>query len=207
MKNYVSILMLLICAGTTFPPHHGKSAIASGNLFPVIASNLKDGDLVLREGKGLVSEMFSKFSIHDPHYSHAGVLLFENEKPYVYHVIGSSDGGKGGLKKESLADFCASTTNYSFAVYRTALLNDKANVLKHFFNLLGSNHITFDEHFDLRTDNELYCSEMIYKMVLEISGNSLPKTKFKNGEYIAIDNLYLNQWFTKITEYKYPKSL
>ncbi|MBL0342099.1 MAG: hypothetical protein IPP71_14960 [Bacteroidetes bacterium] len=198
--------MLLSCAGMIYSPAKITSKPRMVNLYPGDKAIYKSGDIVVRQGKGWISEIFKKFSTTEHKYSHAGVLMLESGKPYVYHCIGTNNGSKGGMKKEPLSEFCNSQYVTSFAIYQTPFFETSSCALQKYFKSLSQKNIQFDDEFDLSTDHQLYCSEMIYKMLQEVYGYSLEVSTFKGQKYVAIDNLYLKTRFTKITEIKYISS-
>lgn len=203
MKNANYILLILLCLVVIYPTLESSSKPKYENKFPKYQGQFADGDIIFRQGKGWISDMFKNISSKDKKFSHAGVVMIENGEPFVYHVIRAEGEEKGGLKKQSVADFCNSNYNNIFAVYRASFLSGKQIALTSYFNKLTSQGIVFDDHFDMATDKELYCTEMIYKMIHDVSGHSLLLSTFNGQEYVTPDNIYLESGFKKLIEFKY----
>ena len=158
------------------------------------------GDIIFRDGRGIISNAFKKFSLTDPRYSHAGIIHKENGKTFVYHIIGGHE--DKNMKKEPLTEFCNHIQANAFAVYRTNLDGDKIDFFaKHYYE----KNIKFDNDFNLNTDDKMYCTELIYKILTRVSGeiNFLPLTTISGIKFEACDNIYLSPHLKKIYSYDY----
>lgn len=166
---------------------------------------LQTGDLILRDGRGFISEVFKSFSLKDPKYSHAGLINIENGKIYVYHALGGEENVSNKLKKESLVNFCNSKISRAFAIYRYDLTTDQKQKLSQLVKESYTKKLEFDKQFDIETDDAMYCSEFIYKVITKAtdSRNYLSTTDLKGIKYIAIDNLYYNQHCKLIYNYNH----
>lgn len=167
---------------------------------PSILKQLQQCDIVLRNGKGFISDVFRQFSLNDKRYSHAGIICVENNRIFVYHMLGGQSGIGGELRKEELQDFCAFNTNNSFAIYRYDLNTKQKNKMAERLKKLYRERIKFDSAFSLFSDSSLYCTELVFKLTNFVSGknNYIPLTTINKNQYVAIDNLYLNRHATLI---------
>ncbi len=156
---------------------------------------LREGDVVLRRGKGIISESLRHFSLQDPSYSHAGILVREQDRWMVVHAIGGEDNPTDKLKKESLAAFCRSDLSSAMGIIRLDLTPADRVRLKRIVERTLEAGPYFDSDFDLASDDRLYCTEFVYKAVLAATGDRkfLPLTRLSGREYVACDNLYLNE--------------
>jgi permuted papain-like amidase YaeF/Yiix C92 family enzyme len=164
---------------------------------PIHASvkiKLQSGDVILRSGKGFISDVFRQLSSGDKKYSHAGIISIEEHKVFVYHILGGETKQGSQIRKELLDSFCAEKNNKAFAVYRYDLANEEKKNMLNNLQLLFSKKITFDPHFDLATDSAMYCTELVYKVVEAAVHDKkyLPYTFAEGNKYIALDNLYMN---------------
>ncbi len=125
---------------------------------------LRDGDLVVRRGRDIISYTIRQFNRVDHFYSHAGIVFYENNKPFIYHIYPDESDTGSQFFKDSLRIFADPFKNDGFGIYRynfdsSELQNAKTEVLK--WHKKG---IRFDMKFDQRTDEEMYCSEMLRKV-------------------------------------------
>lgn len=155
---------------------------------------LQHGDLVVRRGDDMTSYMLSMLNTEDHTYSHCGIAVIENGKRYVYHSIGGEDNPNAKVRKDPAEYWFSPANNLSFAIYRydisdSSLRNMIVNIKEYY-----KARKLFDIDMDLATDDKLYCSEMIYKAMRPVLGDSLfIKTVTRFGHtYVGVDNLYLN---------------
>lgn len=152
---------------------------------------LRDGDLVLRCSKGLVSDWFRMTSFSDRRFSHAGIFLQTNNGPAVAHV---SQDFPAGLKIEPLARFCSSQSSNLIGWARTDLnpkQREKIQSLVRHELLSGRD---FDDRFSLDESRKHYCTEWVREVFISATGDSayFPVTQVDGFRYVAPDNLYMN---------------
>ena len=141
-----------------------KSAYAGANaMIAEGESLLKDGDLLVRTGVELSSQMIRQLNRTEKKYSHSGVILFENGYPFVYHIVTGDENPDCRLKKDSVANFCNPRKNSGFAVYRFNLEEKEKEKFRQQIDLWYGQGVKFDSLFSLKTDDRMYCSEMIKK--------------------------------------------
>ncbi|MFN5223176.1 MAG: YiiX/YebB-like N1pC/P60 family cysteine hydrolase [Bacteroidota bacterium] len=205
MKKLFLISALIgIAVGTEISSkadNQNNAALESFPLFP----ELKSGDLVFRSGKGFVSSIMRKTSLRDQTYSHVGLVVVKNGKPMIYHMMEKLENGRStsGLWCESLEDFCSEIENNRISVYRFPDKNGKGYQLEREMKNLENLKPAFDDHFDIASNNELYCTEFIYKHFLTPSGIHVPISQTDSGDFIGLDDLYLNPFATKIFDIKF----
>jgi hypothetical protein len=163
---------------------HSKAEVAS-----IPDSLFQSGDLVFRDGRGIVSSFFKKFSLKDPRYSHAGILHRKGNQLFVYHLEEEVSGTDSRMRLDLINKFCSESQSNSFAIYRTTLPGARIDSIAENYYHSG---IKFDTHFDLTTDSKMYCTEFLYKVLMRASGkdNFIPLTEFSGKKYSACDNLY-----------------
>lgn len=152
---------------------------------------LRPGDVVLRSGRGFISNMFRNASLNERRYSHAGIVVQFRGRLMVAHFIQDSD-GRSGIRMELPSVFCHPDRNDGFSVYRYPFMSGLEPRLDRFVQDAAARRIPFDDQFRLDTDDRYYCSEFIFKAIQYASGKQLPVTEINGLQYVAIDNLYLN---------------
>lgn len=158
----------------------------------IISRNIHSGDVVLRKGKGLISEKFSRMSLNDKSYSHSGLIVKEGNIFFVYHMY--QDILHPGLIKEPISDFLDVNVCSKAAVYRYDINDGQIKELEKNIRYNYFNRCTFDDKFELG-DDAYYCTEWISHELSTVTGNSayIPQSRIGDFVYIAPDNLYLNQ--------------
>ncbi len=165
-------------------------------------SMFRTGDLIFRDGRGFISAAFRKLSLSDPRYSHAGIIHIEKGKLFVFHLLGGEANKNNKMRKELLSNFCSPIQSNSFAVYRTDQNGKSIDSLAEYF---FRKKVEFDSEFNLETDNKMYCTELLYKILKRVSGqdNFLPLTTLSGVKYEACDNIYLSHHSKKIYSINY----
>lgn len=165
-------------------------------------SLFQNGDLIFREGRGVISAAFKRFSLKDPAYSHAGIIHAENNQLFVYHVLGGEANPDGKIKKELLQNFIHPLQAHAYAIYRFDMISPLIDSLA---GIYYSKNIQFDREFSLASDDKMYCTEFLYKVLITASGNDnfIPLSEISGARYVACDNIYLAPYSHLIYSYKY----
>jgi len=211
-------VVLLLVAGTLFyfiqwscnpfqkNAEHKLKKINARTLLPK-ANQLKTGDLILRHGKGIISESFMFMSQKQRKFSHAGMVFLEGDSVYVIHALGGETAVDNAVKKHTLYEFCDPADNHSFAVYRYVDMDSLT--LQHYVdNMMDAyrKRINFDMDFRMDTDSVQYCSELVWKSIMNAvkKPGYLDQSKTPDGNvYVAVDNLYCNTHTKLICEVDY----
>lgn len=185
---------------------------------------LKDGDLVVRLNRDPTSQFIKNFNRLDKHYSHAGLVLFENGYPFVYHIVNGEENPDEKLRKDSLYRFSNPRKNSAFGIFRYDINHDEIKKLKKLIYAWHKKGIQFDPVFNLKTNDKMYCSEMIMKALSKVTHNRIriETTILTDTEaelfavyahlsfsytshlrIVSIDNLYNNLYCNFIKKYSY----
>ncbi len=201
-----------------------KTSIDTNNsqLINNARAQLQDGDLVMRSDNDFESLTLQNFSDSDRTYSHAGIAYRENGQFIVYHSMTGSENPSGLIRKDPFDSFISPGRKTGFGIFRYQLSGAEKEKFHAALKDNISQKIPFDLTFSLRTDDSLYCSEMIYKALKACTGDRivLPTTTLKNFqpkifgykyknvflkryEYVSLDNLYLNPFCKEILRETY----
>jgi len=169
------------------------------------SAKLQSGDLIFRHGRGAISNGLMALNLREKKYSHVGIIHIENEKVFVYHAIGGEENKTNKLRKDPVEVFCNPNDIHSFAVYRLDLSEDQRKEEDSLSRVYYKSGLEFDTKFDLSTNDKMYCTEFVYKIVSRITGNLnyISLSAFSGMKYIACDNLYLNSHSKFIYSYNY----
>ncbi|HMK26945.1 MAG TPA: YiiX/YebB-like N1pC/P60 family cysteine hydrolase [Chitinophagaceae bacterium] len=185
---------------------------------------LKEGDLVVRLNQDPASQFIKNFNRQDKKYSHAGIVLFENGYPFIYHIVNGEENPDEKLRKDSLSWFCNPRKNLAYGIYRYELGKGEIKRLKALIHKWHAKGVQFDHGFDLKTDDKMYCSEMVRKALETVTDKRisiettdlsiteagvfsaymhLPLTYTSKLKIVSIDNLYKTMSCKLIKEYNY----
>lgn len=187
-------------------------------------SLLKEGDLVVRLNLDPASRFIKNFNRHDKNYSHAGIILYENGYPYVYHIVNGIENPDEKLRKDSLSRFCNPKYNIAYGIFRFKLKTSEIRNLKDLVHTWYEKGVRFDFEFNLKTDDRMYCSEMISKALARATAErilikttkptliearifskymNIPFTYASKLQIVSIDNLYTNPNCHLVKKYIY----
>lgn len=166
----------------------------------------RSGDIILRCGKDELSKLFCRLNTRDPHYSHCGVLSCTDSGIFVAHIIGGDDNPGGYIRYEPVRSFIRPEQHTRWALVRYDLDSAARERFRESMRLTLEKKIRFDAAFDLATDDRMYCSELVYKMLLQATADSaylIPTVSSPGRKYIAIDNLFGNTHSTTVCAISY----
>ncbi|MEO9013441.1 MAG: YiiX/YebB-like N1pC/P60 family cysteine hydrolase [Ginsengibacter sp.] len=169
-----------------------------------VTKSVQSGDLILRTGKDFTSDVMRRVSKTDTTYSHCGIAVWENDSLFVYHALGGEWNPDEKIRRDPFALFCNPFENRGIGIYRFDLGNStKLKFIKEAQRYAAT--VLFDNHFDLSSDDRMYCAEYVYKCLEKATGDSslIPTSSFKQIKYVAIDNLFINQIAKEVKRVKY----
>jgi hypothetical protein len=230
--KHLLILIVIISAfhmfsGLPKPNLPAAKAVKNDEPFQMIQegqSLLKEGDLVLRLNRDPLSQYIKNFSRHDKRFSHAGIVLYEHGYPYVFHIVNGVENPDEKLRMDSLNHFCGPRKNMAWGIYRYDMDSFEIKKLKAVIHDWYQQGLRFDTAFNLKTDDRMYCSEMIRKALLKATANriSIEITPLTNTEarffsiytkhsvaytsqlqLVAMDDLYENRFCHLVKNYSY----
>ena len=194
-------------------------------ILELIAQNkprLKDGDLVQRTDDDFVSETLRDMSVTDKTYSHCGFAFYEDGQWMVYNNMAGGENKLEKMMREPFDSFVSPNKKTGFGIFRYNLSDSEFAKLYKITKFNYDNGLKFDKTFDLKTDDKMYCAEMIYKFLIQATNGRvlLPTTKktnfklkdpkykgavLKEFEYVAMDNLNLNPFCKEISRVSYKE--
>ena len=182
---------------------------------------LKDGDLVTRSDDDFESLTLQNFSQKDRTYSHSGIAFKEDSGFMIYHSMAGLENPNGACRKEPFDSFVNPVKKTGFGIFQYQLSTAETERLHLVLQQNYQSKKPFDMSFNLKTDDSLYCSEMIAKGLQHATNGRIkiptsflhnfkpkimgyqPRRFFKTFEYIGIDDLYMNPFCKEITRVKF----
>ena len=202
MRYCLFCLLFIACACKEKQPQQKVVLVNNDSAI----KGIQTGDLILRRGKDQVSDFFARLNTRNQKYSHCGVAQRTDSGLFVYHIIASINNLDGRILREPIHSFIRPKINAAWAIIRYDLDSTKQAQLMAKIQDYTRQKITFDQQFDLQSDDKMYCSEMLYKALLFASKDSLriPINIASSGKkYIAIDNLFEHKNCKTIGEIAY----
>ena len=130
---------------------------------------IRDGDIILRHGFGLVSDMIVEKLDEEFDVSHCAIInKKENDDIRVIHTVSQSLSDYDGVQEQSLDRFMKdSQINTVMVVRFIAPKNEFNSSISNRAKFYLKERIPFDHSFDIEDSVEFYCSELIWKVILD----------------------------------------
>lgn len=179
------------------------------------SSRFRDGDIIFRRGVSVESEAVMAFDGNGD-YSHVGIIKFVDGQPQVVHVTADEPPRSPNVTRvEPLAQYLEPARASAAAVYR-ARAEDRRFIpgaLRTADKYVQA-RIPFDRGMDLRSTDEMYCTELVWRAFHE-AGLDLVDGKFETmttpllrGQFILPSTLrqspHLEMIWTSIDEQEKP---
>lgn len=166
MKNILLFFMIIILSacGRTF--HYKK------NVPDVLSSEeiqrLNSGDVILRHGFGVISDVIAKISKDKYPVSHCGIVVQEKDGSFsVIHTVSNALSETDGMQKDKLSVFVRDAKQNTIIVLRHRLIVANEDLAQHLTRQAETylqRKIPFDNQFDFEDTSAFYCTEMLWHL-------------------------------------------
>jgi uncharacterized protein YycO len=156
---------------------------------------LQDGDVICRLGDRIWSLVFKEFSPVDKRYSHLGIVSIDKGQIFVINAQGSQAKDKNKVALEPLEDFLENAQQVG--IYRMNG-NDASRLSQNALTYVG---YPFDWDFDMDDDSALYCSELLFVTLKNISAEiPIPTIWIEklSKNIVPVDICSQSEYFTEI---------
>jgi len=153
--------------------------------------NLQNGDLIFRRGTSIESQIVL-LTDQDSEYSHVGMIYKINNKLFVIHTVPKeNDADPGYIKLEPINDFLSEGKATRVAIYRLIQnSSEKINIASNYAYNCYFKKLCFDNNYDLVTDAQLYCTELIWK-AYKLAGIDLVCSRLRNINFIITNKIMI----------------
>lgn len=130
-------------------------------------AQIQEGDFILRRGFGFFSNYISQ-ELNDSliDVTHAGIITKKNDTLFVIHSLSSDVTDVDGLQIQPLKDFLRYSYPYKIIITRLKNANlETGNKITFLAQNYLDNKIPFDHKGNYDDDSELFCTEMIWKIL------------------------------------------
>lgn len=191
---------------------------------------IQKGDLILRLGNDVVSQLLADLNPTDRSYSHCGIVTYINSVPHIYNINpkSSKTAQDDTIRLERVDSFISNQYNKAFAIYRFNITPQATDSILQAIQYYQSLKPHFDIRFNYADDSNMYCSELVAKAIRKanITTINIPNAYMEESKVIGVrryfqlmneqvdlrkypiitlDNLYLHGNATKVYSAKYKK--
>lgn len=163
-----------------------KPAVST-DLFIYSTDSLQRGDIVLRRGYGMVSDLIVARLKDSVDLSHCGILSIDSTGSYkVIHSLSKSVSKFDGMQVCSLQEFVQDARPESLRAVRHKEIEGRLIEAQALAYLKQG--IPFDHAFNINDSSAFYCSELPIHIIYNLSG-----TRLFNGNQIPPFSIFLNR--------------
>lgn len=135
---------------------------------PISAEKFFSGDLALRLGRTLQSELIASSGNSDMHYSHIGIILFRNDSCYVVHIEPDEEREADEILCEPIECFFSSDVATAGCVMRYDTLSaPQRNLIEARIEEFSHSKLLFDHDYLLSDTTKMYCTELVENIYLD----------------------------------------
>ena len=147
---------------------------------------LETGDLLFKGAEtGAGTRVAAGWSLGDKRWGHVGIVADGGRS--VIHADTGKPGEAGAVRKVALADFLADVE--TLGIYEIDLTGEaRAGYLAFAESAVG---LPFDHGFSVRSENSLYCSELVWRaMSAGLGRDAIPDKSERYGRiYVSVSDL------------------
>lgn len=168
---------------------------------------IQTGDLVVRQGMDLTSEIIQRYNKTEKLYSHCGIAEVADGKVYVYHTLAGDENPGEIMLRDPIDSFCNPAIKNRFGIFRYQLNPEQLSTYMQTVQGYYAAKMRFDRKFDLKSDERMYCGEIVAKALSKATNGTItiPTSRDKDFIYYAIDNMYLNPWCREVKRCNYEQ--
>ncbi len=184
-----SILLLLFACDNS---NTYKQEFYEGNfLAPEKISEIQDGDIIMRQGYGIVSSIILRSLDEDIPVSHIGIIVQDSiGQLHVIHSVSRAISDYDGIQVDDLERFVNQSRPNSVIItrYNNQTQDYNGNKISERANHYLERKVPFDHSFNLQDSTAFFCSELIWRILIEVydddvfelypTDNFLEKLKF-----------------------------
>lgn len=166
-------------------PSNEKKALYT--LSPEEKNLIQEGDIILRHGYGMVSNIISKTLKEEYSLSHCAIVVKDSLDNYkVVHSVSQSISDYDGVQIQDFNLFINDSKPNSVIIVRYKALEEdhKAMVREKTMKFLNQ-QIPFDHKFDISDTTEFFCTELIWRVFLDLFNDDILDSENYKGSLSA----------------------
>jgi len=184
------LTIILVFASYSFINSHTNNSIQNSTL-DLRKLNLQSGDLIFRRGTSIESHIVL-LTDQESDYSHVGMIYIINGKLFVIHTVPKeNDADPGYIKLEPINRFLSDGKASRLAIFRLhQYFSEKINTASNYAYNCYVKKYCFDNNYDLVSDKQLYCTELIWK-AYKRAGVDLVCSRLRNINFIITNKIMI----------------
>lgn len=194
---FLALLFLVSCAAPEQNTEINEATSGTDAHFTFDASLLQAGDIILKKGKGFVSNKIAEYLDEKIPFSHCAVVLHTDTDIVILHSVAKEINGKDGVQIAPIEELITDVDKQLFYVLRLKKTDAIPGILEKAAVLL-SEKASFDYSFNHTEHTSIYCTELIYMLFQENCPADCFQTKRIQHRNILLTNPLINKRYFDI---------
>ncbi|MDR1983980.1 MAG: hypothetical protein LBQ28_04060 [Prevotellaceae bacterium] len=148
---------------------------------------LRNGDIIMRQGNGIVSSVIVANLNEKNKISHCGILNIDNNGINIIHTLSPALSHANGMQQATLHEFISDAYENSIIVVR--LKNNDNSKITDKAKYYLSKKIPFDDNFDIYDTTKFFCSELVLRILADECNLNLIDTNTDNAQNLGFSKL------------------
>jgi len=137
-------------------------------------NKIQDGDIILRHGYGVVSDLIVAQLKEKYDLSHCAIICKDDTNYTIIHSVSSSLSNVDGVQSQDLKSFVNESQLNSIVVIRyKPKINKDNSAISRKAKYYLKKQIPFDNAFNINDSSEFYCTELLWKVILNEYGDDI----------------------------------
>lgn len=170
-------------------------------------AQIRSGDIILRHGYGMVSDMIVAKLKENYDLSHCAIVCRDGDSLFVIHSVSSSLSNIDGVQSQEINSFIRESQYNSVVVvrYKNKGNKDQACLCEKARDYLKKG-IPFDNAFNIKDSSEFYCTELLWKAILnEYQVDILEGKNMERKDHLRFDTFLDTARFDIIIDHQARK--
>lgn len=226
LKVLLLIVLVFSCDGQGARSRREEPARSrlEGDETRAILERARGGDVLLRRGKGLVSELIASSFAGSGGWSHCALVVtpevldgiadeairerigfgetleqLRKARLLVIHSVDEGLSEVSGVQIQSLEDFCRYSVPGTSALYRPRITEETRRDIQVLARQMALEGVPFDRNWDARERDTQYCSEFLWRL-FDDSAPAPSKDWVFVGGIVAFTNFSDPEFFDAVTK-------
>ena len=158
-----------------------------------VYNKLQEGDIIMRKGTGPLSFHIMNATKED--YSHCGVIVKNEGQWSVIHSMGGSvsKNEDDGMQMTTLKSFVSYAADSMLFICRAKFQDSLGTKIRNRAYEYLEADATFDHAFSLFTKDEIYCSELLFLILRDITGSNQMRIRKQHKSYILMFETFFDK--------------
>ena len=155
-------------------------------------SLVKEGDFIMKNGYGRISDVITKALKEEIEISHCGIIVIDSNRAFVIQSMLSDEKGANGIQKLPLSKFLFEMKRDTVYLLRHRSSDKERAQIANQARRLFKKSVPFDSEFVLHDSSAFYCSELIDHILQEVYDTTYFETKIVYGTEMLLFNSLLD---------------